>query len=305
MQSEPTLEDRIITLIIVGFWTLLIVFGLVSMTQPDWLKAISDPGKHSEAMDMKHLADDYLKQGNYPQAIKVYKMVLEIEPDLQAAAGNLAIAYARQGQHHEALRVFRYNLQQEPDNPATIYRNMAEVYEKMNDPANALALYTLCAQTDPLPAYPLAKQGSYLLRAGRFQEALDAFQQSLDASADLQQFYQGSLLEERVGFKEGSPEREVLETYLASGIDSQDLMVFDTTVFRWKLKHDRELAKTYHFMGIAHTQLRDLHPALSHFEQALKIWPGFRDARKNLEAVRTAIEAEQQAEFEKISLPPG
>lgn len=291
----PDRQDRVITILILGFWALLICFALISLMEPDWLKEISDPGRRSEALDIKHQADDFLKQGNYGAAIAAYRQVLEREPDLYAAAGNLGIVYMKTKRYDEALKTFHYILNHHPDNPGTIYHNMAEVYELLEDPENALDYYTRCARVSPQPGYALAKRGFYLLQLARPREAIEAFQQSLDSQADLMTVYRGNLAAGAFSFPENSEQRLAVLRHLEQPFPTDFLQRFDHQVFAWKLRTDRERAKTHNFMGIAHTRLGEIESGRGHFEAALEIWPDFRDALKNRDAI-ARLQSQQPAD---------
>ena len=290
MKSEHiSVADRNITIIIFGFWGVLIVFGLISLTEPQWLRDIANPGKLSEALDIKHTADDLLRQGQYHHAINAYKRVLKVQPDMIPAAGNLAITYYKTGQYAEALKVFRYILSQKHGNLATAYFNMAEVYEKLEDVGNALQNYSLCAEVSPLPSYSLAKSGLYYYKSGQLEEALVAFEQSLETGADLLKIYKGNLLEQYYALTDTSEFRQALGDYLDQDADQIELGRFDATVFEWKLHTDRDRARTHYFMGLIQAQRAQYEDAISHYEQALLIWPRFTDAHKNYEALKSTL----------------
>ncbi len=292
--NQPNIEDRIIAFAVIGFWSILILFGLISFAAPAWLVNLSNPGKHSEALDLKHMGDQLLRSKKYRQAAANYKRALEIKPDLNAAAGNLGIVYSKLGRMEDALETFEYALALNPEIPHTSYHNMAEIYEKTNRLDEACHYYELCTKTEPLPAYAYAKAGAIHLKRKRFAQAIDAFNNSLDSRQSMLQLYRGMLLKEKYGRSNTSDERSHIDKLLEQSSLPGALDAYDTLVFNWGLKWDHEIAKTYSYMGNAYTQSGNLNQAISNYKKALKIWPEFRDAKQNMEIVANLREQFQQ-----------
>lgn len=86
------------------------------------------------------LADIYLIQGRYSDAIPLFKDVYEATQDARSAS-SLGIAYFEQGRMADAIKAFNdaYQLSPEP----TFARNLAESYEKNGQKSEANRWYTL------------------------------------------------------------------------------------------------------------------------------------------------------------------
>ncbi|MEA3286506.1 MAG: tetratricopeptide repeat protein [Candidatus Marinimicrobia bacterium] len=289
-KETQSFEDRVVGLVVIGFWFGLIVFGLISLFEPAWLVHISDPGKNSEAMDIKHLGDQELRSKRYTNAAQYYRRAIEMVPDFNAAAGNLGIAYSRMGQHDKALRTFEYVLKLNPASPHTVYHNIAELYEKKGQLNDACRYYELTAKAAPLPSYAYGKVGLIRTKQGRVTDAISAFERSLQSRLSMADLYRGMLLEDKFNRKEDSKYIAQIDSLLLDFKPEITLDQYDTEVFDWEIKWDRELAKTYSFLGNAFARAGNMEMAASNYRKALDIWPAFQSAHSNLESVEILLE---------------
>ena len=124
--------NGIITYSILSVWGLLIILGILTLLNPDWLSELSNPGKNIEAISIKNAGDNYLKSNNYPQAIAQYTAALKIVPDLKSAIANLAVAYQKTGNYNKAIISFNHLLTLSPEYPGVVYYNLGEIYENFH-----------------------------------------------------------------------------------------------------------------------------------------------------------------------------
>lgn len=89
--------DRIATYIIIGFYLLLIIFGMISLFNPGWLVDIAEPGRKTEATVTIEDGNRMMYKGDYKSAIGFYMQSLEIDKENKNVYGNLAIAYMKLG----------------------------------------------------------------------------------------------------------------------------------------------------------------------------------------------------------------
>lgn len=104
--------------------------GEFSESEKHLLKALEHNPRHISALHS--LADLYLLQKRYSQAIEKYNQLIMLSPldeELIEAHNNLALAYYENGQIDEAIRELNLVLQRDPGNPSAIH-NLNMIYEK-------------------------------------------------------------------------------------------------------------------------------------------------------------------------------
>ena len=279
-------EEKIVRNSLLTIWGLLIIFGIFSIINPLWLQNLSEEGKKTEAINYKNYGDNYLKNKKYQAAIVNYKKALKIQPDLNSALGNLGITYSQMKKYDKAILTFKKLLKKNPKHASTIYFNLAEQYKKKGNLDLAIKYYNISAESDPFPMYSYRYLGNLFLQNNQLDDAIDAFQKSIDNNLTLNNSYFGSLKREKELYLD---KPEFLEIILSLSKENEPNAEkrFDNNIFEEMLKKDKEIAKAHNFLGYAYSMKKDFPQAIAHYQKALEIWPEFEDARKNLEKIRS------------------
>lgn len=278
-KSTENSENKFIRYSLTSIWGILILFGFISILQPQWLKNISSPGKMTEAIHIRNYGDLFLKSGNYKAAIIQYKRAITIQPDLISAIGNLAICYTKLQRYDDAIRIFKYLLKTDKENTHTNYYNLAELYKRKNDAESAIECYVKSAETNPYPIYSYQYLGELYLKLQKWDLAIESFELALANKLTLENSYYGML---RGVEKSSSDEPDILKAVKSFMNEPVEFENFDNKIFEAILKKDREIAKTYNFLGYAFHKNNKFKEARTNYEIALNIWPDFVDAKKNL-----------------------
>lgn len=286
-RHKENLENRFIRYCLVGIWGLLIFFGFISQWQPQWLVEISSDGKTTEAKDLRDYGNIFLKQGHYKKAVAQYSKAVKIQPDLKSAIGNLGIAYTQLHQYDKAINIFEHLLKIDDENIHTNYYNLAEIYKRNNDVDSAIEHYILSAESNPYPLYSYQYLGEIYLKEGNWQKAIEAFENALDHKLTLQNSYIGMLKDMQVKTKVKQP--EVYDSVTSFLDSSTDLSIYDNTIFNAMLRIDKELAKTYNFLGYALQMDGNIERAEKNYNSAIDIWPNFKQAMDNLRRLDDVI----------------
>ena len=282
-RSSQNTEDKFIRNALISIWGLLVIFGFLTLIQPKWLKEISSPGKKSEAMDLKYYGDQYLKKGNYKSAVSIYKKAIETQPDLYIAIGNLGIAYRELNDYDKAIQMFKYLLKKDSEHLHTNYYNLAELYRRKGDIQTAISYYTKSAETNPFPIYSYQFLGELYSKLQEWDLMIDSFEKALKNRLTLENSYYG-MLKKVGGSTFDEPKiQAAIQHWQENSIEPDK---YDDKIFTIMLKKDKEIAKIHNYLGLAYNQLNDETQAVSHYEQALRIWPGFIEAKQNLKKVR-------------------
>ena len=191
--KSPELQDKIIAIVVFGFWSLIIIFALISATSPDWLQKISEPGAISEARDLKKNGDQFLRSKKYQMAANAYNKAIKINPEMYTAIGNLGIVYAKMGKLDKAISSHKYMMKRIPEMKYIAYQNLAELYEKKKDFSTAISDYHKSAEENPFAQYPLNKAGYLYIQKRDADMAIECFETSLELSNSMDFIYLGML----------------------------------------------------------------------------------------------------------------
>jgi tetratricopeptide (TPR) repeat protein len=275
-------EDKIICNTLITIWSLLVIFGFLTLLQPKWLKDISSPGKESEALDIKYYGDRFLKKGDYRSAISYYKKAIKIQPDIYSAIGNLGIAYMQLKNYDKAIHKFEYLLQNDTNNIHTNYYNLAELYKQKGDIETAISYYIKSAEANPFPIYSYQYLGELYIKYQHWNLAIDSFQKALKNQLTLENSYYGMLKRVERSYLNGT---EILNTVRYLQKHTGDLTKFDGRIFTAMLKKDKEIAKIHNYLALIYYHQNDINQTIYHLKKALEIWPSFNEAKQNLRKV--------------------
>lgn len=125
----------------------------------------------------------YSEDGNYDEAIKCYKMALDIKPGYVEAYYNMGLVWHKVGNFKEAVRLYNIVICLSPDF-AEAYKFLSDLYIELGNLSHALRV---CNQAiDLLPGYPeiYDKLGEILMKLGEYDKAQDVFRKALELKDD-------------------------------------------------------------------------------------------------------------------------
>ena len=181
-----------------------------------WLKlgrlyrAVNQPAKAQDAfgkalkadpesrVGLANLAEMFLQQGDYDQAVETLNRIPDSEMDSQLL-GMLAMAYS-QGQHADkAVETYEKALAQDPDN-AELRRYYAEALLSNGKTAAARTQLQKILKADPEDGQAYLRLGQIDRQEGRFDEARQELEKARALSPDkVEILYEEALLESTVG----------------------------------------------------------------------------------------------------------
>ncbi|MBC8526913.1 MAG: tetratricopeptide repeat protein [Candidatus Cloacimonetes bacterium] len=286
---SPTLEDKIIRHCLFIIWGLLFVFGALSIIKPTWLLSISNPGKNTEALDIKNIGDQFLREKNYNMAVVAYNKALKIKPDMYSALGNLGIVYSKTGRYDMAIKAYKYLLKKDPKQPDKAYHNLAELYEKKGEINKAIEYYDKLSKSAPFAFYAYNKLGFLYLKKKEWEMAIKAFQNALKNKYTMKISYEGMLKRDLQRYSENPEISKEIQIQIEKGLTKKEIEHYDNNIFEKMLNRDTELAKTHNFIGFAFNMNNDFQNAIYHYNLALQIWPKFKEALKNLNSTKAKV----------------
>lgn len=287
-QRPSKLSGRrtVLTWCLLVIWLILISFGVISILNPGWLQELSRLGVESESRDYKNFGDNLLTEGNYRLALAQYQRALEINPDYADAMVNMAIAYGRAGDKARAIRLLERALQLKDSDNGVIYYTLAEISEKQNKIDESIRYCQKALDSDADDYMIYRKLGTLYFAAKEYEKARGFFEISLAKQTDLCLPYKKMLKVSLSDYEDDSTHLPIIERELARDINPEVLAAYDLEIIHRIQQSDPEIAKTHNHLGVINAMRGNMTQATEHFQKSLRIWPGNRDALKNLKILR-------------------
>ena len=130
------------------------------------------------AMFMNNRAAESLARGQLDDAYWWVREAIAHDSGLLNAYNTLGVVYRRHGNLGEAERVYRLLLEREPDSP-TVISNLAAVLTTAGQLEAAQALLQQLHRIEPYPPFYFLDQAQVALKRGDFRAAIDLFSQEL------------------------------------------------------------------------------------------------------------------------------
>lgn len=283
---RPSLGQGLIAHGLAAVWCLLIAFAIISIRNPPWLQALSQPGIYSEARGFKDRGDDALQRGDYGTAIASYARSLQIRPEQTGVSVNLAVAYGRTGDAPRAIELLERTLTSAGQRAGVVHYNLGELLEGQGRLTDALAQYEQAIGYDVPQELVYRKLGGLHLRLGHLEAAYGAFERSLACQLDVRLPVLYALSRASVDEQAAPADRAAAAELLARGVSEDDLGRYDLAIIRAAQARDPEIAKTHNHLGVICARLGDHAAAREHFERSLAVWPGNPDAERALRMLR-------------------
>jgi cytochrome c-type biogenesis protein CcmH/NrfG len=125
-----------------------------------------------------------LGNGQFQDAISVFRAAIAIRPNSAEVLCNLGYALKEAGQVGEAIAICRQSIQAKPDNPEA-YTNLGSALQANDQIDEAIAAHRQAIVLRPGYAEAHNNLGSALSEAGQFEEALAEFSNAVELRPDL------------------------------------------------------------------------------------------------------------------------
>jgi tetratricopeptide (TPR) repeat protein len=201
-------------------------------------------------------------KGRAPEAFRVFKDSLRIDPDFTDGHVNLGRALCQAGRGQEAIREEEYALQLDPTSAEAHYV-YGVALQQLRDLPEAIVQYEQALRIDPDYAEAHNDLGTALAQAGKIAEAIAHYEQALRINPDF------------------------AEAHYNLGIDLAQAGKAAEAIAHYEqaLRINPDYAEAHNNLGIALAQCGKFAEAIAHYEQALRINPDYAEARYNCGAV--------------------
>lgn len=280
---SPSRGQTVITWFLVLVWLALISFGAISLTNQQWLQEWGHQGVQAESRAYKQYGDAFLHQGDYLRAIPQYQKALQITPQRVSVMINLAVAYMYAGVPQEADRVLKEASRLESNRKDLISFNLGELMERQRKTEEAIRYYRKAIGSKVDQGLVYRKLGLLYLGAKRYEEALEAFDNTLANQTDMNLPYMDMLRRSLDAYEDDTVTLPIIEAQLSRGVSTEDLAPYDLKIIRHLQQTDPEIAKTHNHLAYIHVQRKDYSSAARHYQRSLEIWPGNVDAQRGID----------------------
>jgi tetratricopeptide (TPR) repeat protein len=134
--------------------------------------------KKDKVKDLLNQAITLLDQEKYPDALKTFSQVVELEPNNEEAWIGRGDALSRLNRHEEALQSYEKAIELEPKNVWGWNRKGGEL-SRLNRHEEALQSYEKAIELDPKSIWGWKGKGYTLKQLGRYEEALQSYEKAL------------------------------------------------------------------------------------------------------------------------------
>ncbi len=121
-------------------------------------------------------------QGNYPEAEKLYRQVLAMDPNHAGACQNLGVLAFQVGRNDAAIPLLKKAIELSPNN-ASMYCNLGDAYTALRQGDDALAAYKKAVDIDPNMPTTYNNLGIVYSRLGRVEDAINSWKRAIELSA--------------------------------------------------------------------------------------------------------------------------
>ncbi len=169
------------TLISLMGWGILFVVGIVVIVS----QTIFDTVIPGHALYYSTRGDNYLKQGNYEQAITEYTQAIKLDPNLTSLYYNRGLAYSYKENYGLAIADYSKAIELDPEYADT-YNNRCRIYYILGKYEEALPDCEKAVILAPDIDYILDLRASVYIALGRKEDAIKDFELILEISSNLE-----------------------------------------------------------------------------------------------------------------------
>ena len=282
-RSSPSRGQTVLTWFLALVWLALISFGVISLTNPQWLQEWARQGVQAESRAYKQYGDSFLHQGDYLRAIAQYQTALRMTPERVSVMINLAVAYMYAGAPQQAAQVLRAASRLDSNRKDLISFNLGELLERQGKTEEAIHYYREAIGSKVDQGLVYRKLGLFYLGAERYEEALKAFENTLASQTDVNLPYMDMLRRCLDFYENDTVKLPIIEAQFSRGVGTEDMTPYDLKIIRHLQQTDPEIAKTHNHLGYIHVQRKDYSSAAHHYQRSLEIWPGNTDAQRGID----------------------
>ena len=280
-------QKNIITHIIVGFWVLLIFFGIIAKTNPELISKIPRQ-KQNEISETLSKADIDILNKKYDDATQKYITILNTNPNNIEALIKLSTLYQNIGFENKAIAILNKGLKNNKF-PYLIYEEFAHIYTMRGNSNKAINYYNKSLEAEPYVINTCLDLSHLYKNTQQWDSLIYVLQKAVRKRTDIKYFYLGALKQNLFLYRKNADLQHVIQNKLQEGISKKELSKFDISVFYDCLKNDKELAIIFNKIAFGYASINNYNKSIFYFKKALQVWPEYMEAKYNLEYLQAQM----------------
>lgn len=307
---------------IVLFGPMCIVVFLSIFELPDWFVEQSSEGARMEAEGHSALGRSALKNGNLEEAANQFMTALTIDETFAEPYMSLGVIFNMRGEYDRAIKYMEKSIELDTLNKERVYNNLGMVYANREDYKSALVMFRKALVTDTVTAAVYRNIGETGFVLNDWELAADAFLKAIDNKPSVAIQYH-SMRQEALSKYRDKDNYDKIKEYFSRGLSDDVLSEYDAQIVDELALKDPKLADDYmnlaracmkldnideatasyeralkitpedavlrNRLGIAYARSGDLKKAHTQFSEAVRLNPGYEDARFNLERCESKL----------------
>ncbi|MBE9467826.1 MAG: hypothetical protein IMY72_05815 [Bacteroidetes bacterium] len=280
-------KKNIFTYIIVGFWILLIFFGVIAKTNPELVSKIPRQ-KQNQISETITIADIDILNKKYDDATKKYMGILKTNPNNVGALIKLSTLYQNIGFADKSISLLNNSLKN-TEFPYLIYQELAHIYSVNKNSNKAIYYYNKSLETDPFAINTCLDLSQLYKDSQQWDKLISILQNAAKKRTNPGYFYSGALKQSLFTYRNDEELQHIIQFKINERIDKKKLRKFDINIFYDCLKNDKELAIIFNKIAFGYAAMNNNNEAISYFKKALQVWPDYMEAKYNLEYLQAQI----------------
>ncbi|NQT34209.1 tetratricopeptide repeat protein [bacterium] len=266
---------------VVLFGPLLIVVSVLVFEHTPWVKDQTSKGAHYEASIHVNLGRSAMKRGNYEEASGQYKTALMIDPDYPEAYMGLGIIFNIWGNYDRAIAAMKKAIELDTMSIDRGYNNLGMVYASKKDYDTALKMFGKALLLDSTSVEVYRNIGEIATVKKNWEKAVHAYYKAIENKPNLKKLYwlmsQAAILKSK-----DEDDYKEIEEFFNRDISDELLAEFDAQIVDELAQKEPKLADDYMNLAKAYMKLDNIDEAITSYERALKITPNDAVLRNRL-----------------------
>ncbi|MFC2131626.1 tetratricopeptide repeat protein [Bacteroidota bacterium] len=284
------IPDRVISIGLIIICVSLAIFGLISLTDPNWLAETSYENKKVEVSELVREGIWLSRNNNDRDAIAKFDEALTNIPDFVEAVINKGVSYKRLKMYDAALSEFNKALKMSPPDSSNIYSNIKDIFLELGDTLKATEFFRKSIESNRLTIDKYMKKGNYYLSLRNLDSALTSYNTALEKRLSMDSYFIDELYK---GMRDQSDSSEINSTFTYYNPEKVKIVIeqcYDKKCFELNLFSDKGLAKNYNKIGFVIGLMGDYEQALNYFQLSVRVWRDYRDANENIRFINEKLQ---------------
>ena len=273
-------QKDIITYIIVGFWVLLIFFGIIAKAYPELVSKIPRQKRNKISENLSKADIDILNK-KYDDATQKYIGILNTNPNNIEALIKLSTLYQNTGFANKAINILNNSLKNNKF-PYLIYEELAHIYTINGNSNKAINYYNKSLKTEPYVINTCLDLSQLYKNTQQWDSLISILQNAAKKRINPGYFYSAALKQSLFTHRNDADLQQIIQNKLKEKISKKEINKFDLNIFYECLKNDKELAIIFNKIAFGYASINNYNKSISYFKKALQVWPEYMEARYNL-----------------------